>query len=145
MTIPKSVIEACQSDETLIKALAASPPTPPNELAEQWQKNALKRKVDKLVAKLKPSKSDSELTKEDLDQAASCGRFADRPSDLFLSLYHDALLTLEDDALVGMVTPPLLGSTGVVPLSVISVIPDIIRHISACIVRAEESSPSSSP
>lgn len=45
-----------------------------------------------------------------------------------LQIYHDVLLTLEQDPMAGLVSPPLLASTGVVPLSIISVIPDIIKH-----------------
>jgi hypothetical protein len=36
-------------------------------------------------------------------------------------------LTLEDNPINGLVSPPLSGSTGIVPLSIISVIPDIIE------------------
>jgi hypothetical protein len=36
-----------------------------------------------------------------------------------------------------MVSPSLIGSSGVIPLSVVSVIPDIMRHFADLIVRAE--------
>lgn len=35
-------------------------------------------------------------------------------------LYHDALCTLNEDLGSGMVSPPLMGSSGVVPLTIIS-------------------------
>lgn len=35
-------------------------------------------------------------------------------------------------------SPPLLGSTGVVQLSIISVIPDIIQHYCDCIIQAQD-------
>jgi hypothetical protein len=35
-------------------------------------------------------------------------------------VYHDVLSALEDDLLAGMVSPPLMGSCGVLPLTVIS-------------------------
>jgi hypothetical protein len=44
---------------------------------------------------------------------------------------------LDTDPLAGLVSPPLLGSSGVVPLSIVSVIPDIMRHYANLIVRAE--------
>jgi hypothetical protein len=40
-------------------------------------------------------------------------------------------LTLEDNPINGLVSPSLAGATGVVPLSIISVIPDIIEVGSA--------------
>ena len=42
-------------------------------------------------------------------------------------MYAQCLLTLEENPLNGLCSPPLMGSHGVVPLTVISVIPDIIQ------------------
>jgi hypothetical protein len=44
---------------------------------------------------------------------------------------------LDTNPLAGLVSPPLLGTSGVVPLSIVSVIPDIVRHYANLIVRAE--------
>jgi phosphatidylserine/phosphatidylglycerophosphate/cardiolipin synthase-like enzyme len=46
--------------------------------------------------------------------------------------------TLERDPLSGLVAPPLIGSTGTMPLSIISLIPDIMRHYRDVIVRAQK-------
>ncbi|KAF9220887.1 hypothetical protein BS17DRAFT_786130 [Gyrodon lividus] len=78
-----------------------------------------------------------EPTQEDLDRAAQCGNFGSRPSDLFLKIYVDVLATLEGNPWSGVVSPPLLGSRGVVNLSIISMIPDIMQHHYDCIVKAE--------
>ncbi|KAG9315842.1 hypothetical protein JVU11DRAFT_3491 [Chiua virens] len=78
-----------------------------------------------------------EPTQEDLDLAAQCGDFGSRPSDLFLKIYVDVLATLDTNPWAGVVSPPLLGSRGVVNLSIISVIPDIMQHYHDCIVNAE--------
>ena len=40
--------------------------------------------------------------------------------------------------MVGMTSPPLMGSYGVVPLSIIAPLPDICRHMSNCIARAQK-------
>lgn len=40
--------------------------------------------------------------------------------------------------MVGMTSPPLLGSSGVMPLTIVSPLPDICRHMSNCIARAEK-------
>ena len=44
---------------------------------------------------------------------------------------------LDTDPLAGVVSPSLLGTSGVIPLSIVSVIPDIMRHYADLIVRAE--------
>lgn len=53
-------------------------------------------------------------------------------------IYHDVLNTLEDDPLIDVCSPSLIGSNGVCPLLVISTIPDIARHMSNLIARAED-------
>jgi len=53
-------------------------------------------------------------------------------------IYAEVLRTYEHDPLANLVSPPLTASTGVIPLSIISVIPDIIRHYADCIVQAEK-------
>ena len=40
--------------------------------------------------------------------------------------------------MVGMTSPPLMGSYGVVPLSIIAPLPDICRHMSNCVARAQK-------
>ena len=45
--------------------------------------------------------------------------------------------TLDADPLAGLVSPSLLGSSGVIPLSIVSVIPDIMRHYAELIVCAK--------
>ncbi|GFZ43593.1 hypothetical protein JCM24511_01313 [Saitozyma sp. JCM 24511] len=78
------------------------------------------------------------LTQTELDEIRGCGQWGgSKPGELFLNIYAQALLTMEDNPINGLVSPPLAGATGVVPLSIISVIPDIIEHHADIIVRAE--------
>ncbi|CAF1197233.1 unnamed protein product [Rotaria sordida] len=79
-----------------------------------------------------------EITQEELDAAAEYGRFIERPSDLFLKLFHNVLCTLRRDPLAGRVSPSLIGTTGVIPLTIISTIPDIMRHYYHCIIHAQK-------
>ncbi|KAF2200692.1 IQ calmodulin-binding motif protein [Delitschia confertaspora ATCC 74209] len=77
-------------------------------------------------------------SKEDLNRARQCGNWGDNePSELFLQCYHDVVCSLEHDLLEGMVSPSLMGSSGVIPLSIIAPLPDICRHMSNLIARAE--------
>lgn len=50
----------------------------------------------------------------------------------------DTALSLPDDPFSGVVSPQLLATTGVAPLSVISTGPDIISHYYNCIVKAQK-------
>ncbi|KZP08421.1 phospholipase D active site motif protein [Athelia psychrophila] len=56
---------------------------------------------------------------------------------LVVGIFAESLRTFEHDPLTNLVSPPLTAATGVIPLSIISVIPDIIRHYADCIVAAE--------
>ena len=78
------------------------------------------------------------LAPAQLDEVKGYGRWGTaQPSDTFLQIFAQTLLPLADKPLKGVVSPALVGSTGVVPLSIISVIPDIIEHHADVIVRAE--------
>jgi len=79
-----------------------------------------------------------EITDDELDFAAEFGRFPYRPSNLFLKLFHNVLCTLEHDSLCGRVSPALIGTSGVVPLTIISTIPDIMQHYYHCIIHAKK-------
>ncbi|WWD17806.1 hypothetical protein CI109_102248 [Kwoniella shandongensis] len=78
------------------------------------------------------------LSQEHLEQVRRCGQWGEaQPSELFLNVWAKSLRPLETDPLKNLCSPPLIGATGVIPLSIISVIPDIIQHHADVIVRAE--------
>ena len=90
------------------------------------------------VTSPKPPRDRVPATVEDLQRAYECGNFeGTKPSELFLRCYHDALLALEHDPLNGCVSPSLMGSSGVIPLTVVGSIVDVNRHMSNLIARAE--------
>jgi hypothetical protein len=69
-------------------------------------------------------------SEEDLERVLKCGKFeGTQPSKLFLQMFHDALIPLEHDPLAGVLSPSLMASTGVVPLTVIGPVWDICRHM----------------
>ncbi|KAK4705417.1 hypothetical protein P7C70_g782, partial [Phenoliferia sp. Uapishka_3] len=77
-------------------------------------------------------------TPQELDDAAERGDFPYRPSDLFLNMYADVLTCLTRRPLAGNISPALLGTSGTIPLSIVSTIPDIMRHYYDTIVLAEK-------
>lgn len=133
--ITPTVVKLCQSEETVSSEIAKNPSLSPGEVATKI--------YDKRETTGRPSRyADDELTPasaEDLKQASSCGRWGPtQPGELFLGAYHDVLCCLEADPLSGVVSPPLMGSYGTMPLSVIAPLVDIIRHMSNVIVRAKK-------
>ncbi|WWC69128.1 uncharacterized protein I206_103064 [Kwoniella pini CBS 10737] len=78
------------------------------------------------------------LNQEEIEEFKQFGQWGNEtPSDLFLNIYAQSLLPLNTDPLKDLVSPSLIGSCGVIPLSIISVIPDIIEHHADIIVRAQ--------
>jgi hypothetical protein len=53
-------------------------------------------------------------------------------------MYLSCMPTLERDKLSGLCPPDLLGSTTTIPLTIISLIPDIMQHYRDVILRARE-------
>ncbi|KAI0270588.1 hypothetical protein BC834DRAFT_1011250 [Gloeopeniophorella convolvens] len=130
--VSEHVLGLCTSPETVTAALARAP----DQSVASVVKSLFKKKGSAVKEKAESPSADDGLG--ELDLAEKCGRFPHRPSDLFLKVYNDVLHTLDKDPLAGLVSPSLLGSSGVIPLSIVSVIPDIMRHYADLIVRAEK-------
>ncbi|KAI9430801.1 hypothetical protein H4582DRAFT_2013996 [Lactarius indigo] len=126
--VSEHVLELCTSSTTLIDALAKDPYQPASRVVKQLFKDRGTNFKER--AETPPSE-------DELDLVAKCGKFPCRPGDLFLRVYRDVLCALEIDPLAGLVSPSLLGSSGVVPLTIVSVIPDIVRHYAYLIARAK--------
>ncbi|XXG94350.1 hypothetical protein Hte_000604 [Hypoxylon texense] len=134
--ISERLYELCQSSESVSSLLAQDPSLSPGEA---WKKLFGHHITDNCSKKDIHQIGKGSLDPEELDRAKSCGRWGSaEPGDLFLRIYHDALCTLDDDPACGMVSPSLMGSCGTMPLTIFSVIPDIVRHMSNLIVRAEK-------
>ncbi|KAH8764390.1 hypothetical protein F5883DRAFT_498020 [Diaporthe sp. PMI_573] len=133
--VSDELLKLLTSPESVSTLLAQNPSLSPGE--------AWKKLYDHHVGKLgepRPIHDSGNLlaSEEALRKAAEAGHWGPtQPSDLFLRIYHDAISTLHDDPSKAMVSPSLMGSCGVVPLTIISTVPDIVRHMSNCIVRAE--------
>ncbi|EIW81191.1 hypothetical protein CONPUDRAFT_137247 [Coniophora puteana RWD-64-598 SS2] len=139
------------SNKTLTSAYAEKPDSSPGHLAKTlYEEHHMKLPGSGGYAEtfasifkggnaneMKRIQKEVDPSPEDLDKVADCGNFGSRPSDLFLKMYNDVLETLEANPWAGLCSPPLLGSRGVVNLSIISVIPDIMQHHYDCIIRAE--------
>ncbi|OCK73767.1 hypothetical protein K432DRAFT_410420 [Lepidopterella palustris CBS 459.81] len=133
-TISDKVYNLCRNTSSVSAEYARDPTQAPGKIVSR-----LFGSEGISVLESKPARVRAPATDEDLERAYQCGKFGNtRPSELFLRAYHDALLTLEHDPMMGCVSPALMGSCGVLPLTVIGSIVDICRHMSNLIARAEK-------
>ena len=130
--VSEHVIQLCQATETVSSVLAKDPTLAPGDVVKKLYGH------HKKVLDHDPEKNRQAASAEAQEQAFKCGNWGPtRPSPLFLQAYADALGCLDADPMSGLVSPPLMGSHGTVPLSVVAPLADIIRHCSNMIVRAE--------
>ncbi|KAG5637636.1 hypothetical protein H0H81_003861 [Sphagnurus paluster] len=112
--VSDNAYELVHANETVTSTLAASPNESVESVAEKLYGKHVKRGSNLKVGEHHP-------TPADLDRVVECGNFTSRPSDLFLQIYGEVLRTYDFDPLANLVSPPLTASTGVIPLSIISV------------------------
>ena len=130
--VSEHVYKLCQETETVSSALARDPTLAPGDVVKRLYGH---HKID---LNKNPEGFRTTPTAEEQELAFKCGRWGpSRPSPLFLQAFADSLKCLESDPLSGVVSPPLMGTHGTVPLTVIAPLADIVRHCSNLIVRAE--------
>ncbi|RMD40136.1 hypothetical protein DV735_g4993, partial [Chaetothyriales sp. CBS 134920] len=143
--IPPSVVSLCQGGLSVSQELAKDPSKTPSQIGKELFHTDSERDVSTEEGarhahhgRRADEGQQSPNPKPDLQTAAQCGNWgSSQPSDLFLSIFHDVLQTLETDPLIDVCSPSLIGTNGVSPLLVVSGIPDIARHMSNLIARAE--------
>lgn len=131
--IHDKVYAYCTAARSVSSELALDPSKSPKHISEK-----LYGGQHPAVVQLPQAHERKPASKEDLQRARASGNWGSaEPSELFLQCFHDALCALNHDPLEGMVSPSLMGSTGTIPLTIIAPLPDIARHMSNLIVRAE--------
>ena len=137
--ISNHVLGLCTSSQSVSSLLAEDPTMAPGDA---WKELCGDRPSSNASSTTSVNSVDGVPSerKHPLERAAMCGKWGPtKPSELFLKvciqmsssvtqkltmtpqIYHDALCTLDDDPSVAMVSPSLMGSCGVVPLTIISV------------------------
>jgi hypothetical protein len=128
----KRIEELCRNPASVSSQYAQDPAQSPGQVAEQLYGIHYLQTATTKAPSLRGT-----ISTEDLEWARRCGKFeGTKPSDLFLSAFHDLLQCLDQDAMANCVSPPLCGSTGFVPMTVIAPLHDQLRHMSNLIVRA---------
>ncbi|KAF2222072.1 phospholipase D active site motif protein [Elsinoe ampelina] len=133
-TLSDKVQKLCNDQRSVISILAGNTGSQhPHEASEQLlSSHVIESPPTSPPAQHQPAAS------EDLEKARNCGKWGQtQPTDLFLNIWHDALKCLEHDPLAGVVSPSLMGSSGTVPFTIIAPLPDICRHMSNLIARAQ--------
>ncbi|KAJ5796047.1 uncharacterized protein N7518_004587 [Penicillium psychrosexuale] len=135
--VPRKVYNMCQ-EPTVTWELALDSSQSPQDVFYNLYES---RDASDILDRAEQSEVENELEWESLNElqkARTCGNFGSvETSDLFLKVYHDALCCLENNPMSGVVSPRLLGSTGVLPLTIVAPLPDLCRHLANCIARAE--------
>lgn len=126
--------ELCQSNSSISSAYEQDPTHSPGSIAEKlYGTHHLANPTGSPV----PHEQD-QSSSTCLEWARSCGNFGNTtPSPLFLQAFHDLLQPLAHDPLANCVSPPLCGSTGFVPMTIIAPGHDQFRHMSNLIARAK--------
>ncbi|PNY26772.1 Uncharacterized protein TCAP_03292 [Tolypocladium capitatum] len=130
--VSERVCKLCRETETVSSVLATNPTEAPGDVVKRLYGHHPKDLHHN------PDENRPAPSPEALEMAFKCGRWGPaKPSPLFLQAFADSLNCLDADPMSGMVSPPLMGSHGTVPLTVIAPLADVIRHCSNLIVRAE--------
>ncbi|KAF3311927.1 hypothetical protein TWF173_007599 [Orbilia oligospora] len=142
MISPK-VQRLCASESSVTSLMNEDPDLTPSKAYEKVAPHKMPVILSAFAQKQSAKSNEDDyanVLEEDIEAAKSCGNFeGTEPSKLFLKIFYHVLRTLENDPQAGVVSPNLLGSTGVIPLTIMSIIPDIMRHYANLIVKAESS------
>ncbi|KAG7150472.1 hypothetical protein HYQ46_013260 [Verticillium longisporum] len=135
--ISDELVKHCTAPDSVTTLLAEDPSLTPGDAWKRLYGGKAKRREQKENEVSGAVPALDELT--GLERIAACGKWGNtKPSELFLRMYGAALKSIDGDLEQAVVSPSLMGSCGTVPLTIISTIPDIARHMSNLIVRAEK-------
>lgn len=126
MPISQHIYELCTDPTKSVSAkLATDPDLAPGDVAKSLFVENLTEAAEEKLEHVRPhekaDKKSREYSPEDLQRAFECGQWGKtRPSELFLKCYYDVLVALEKDVLAGVCSPCLMGSSGVIPMTIVS-------------------------
>eukprot|EP00026_Physarum_polycephalum_P003289 Phypoly_transcript_03299.p1 GENE.Phypoly_transcript_03299~~Phypoly_transcript_03299.p1 ORF type:complete len:737 (+),score=104.43 Phypoly_transcript_03299:201-2411(+) len=77
-------------------------------------------------------------TNDELERAYHIGNFPTRPSNLFLKVYSDVLRSVQEHPQADIVSPDLMATSGIVPMTIDAPYDSLLLHYRDCIVNAEK-------
>lgn len=126
------VVKLCCDSTTVSSELAKDPRVAPSTIIDRIYGRFPRNRTSS------PSAQRQQASTEQQEAALKCGKWGPTaPSPLFLQAFADALNCLDADVQSGVVSPPLMGSHGTAPLTVIAPLADVIRHCANLIASAE--------
>ncbi|KAM0231425.1 hypothetical protein ACHAPO_008535 [Fusarium lateritium] len=138
--VSQKVVDLCQATETVSSVLAKDPSQSPGDIVKKLyghHEHGLHHNAP--TQKHTPPPSPPNEAINTAERALQCGHWGSTvPSQLFLQAFADALQCLDKDPIAGVVSPPLMGSHGTMPLTVIAPLADVMRHTANLIVRAQK-------
>jgi hypothetical protein len=138
--VSQHVVDLCQATETVSSVLAKDPSQSPGDIIKKLyghHEHGLHHNTSHQNHTPPPSPPNETINT--VDKALQCGHWGSAvPSQLFLQAFADALQCLDKDPIAGVVSPPLMGSHGTMPLTVIAPLTDVMRHTANLIVRAQK-------
>lgn len=132
--VSQHVYELCHAEKTVSSEVAKTLTEPPESIVKRLYGHHKLHKPNNDKNGHKP-----ETPENLIERALECGHWPPdtRPSDLFLQAFVDVLACLDANPLSGVVSPPLMGSHGVMPLTIVAPLVDIIKHCAWLITRAK--------
>ncbi|KAM0277118.1 hypothetical protein ACHAQH_006062 [Verticillium albo-atrum] len=137
--IGDELVRYCTAYESVTLLLAGDPSLTPGDAWKRLYGSKAKQRGRKEIEVNGASPAPEKL--KGLERIAACGKWGGtKPSELFLRMYGAALESIDGDLEQAVVSPSLMGGCGTVPLTIMSTrsIPDIVRHMSNLIVRADK-------
>ena len=132
-SISDEIYRFCRDPSSVLSELTQNPSQEPALLVKKLYG------AERIAITKRKAHSQQPASPEELQRARECGKWGpSEPSELFLQCYHAALCSLEHDPLAGMVSPSLMGSSGVIPATIIAPVPVVCRHMANVIVRAKK-------
>lgn len=117
--VSDTLLQLCTVEESVTSSLAADPSLSPGEVWTKLYGHMHTSRID--ADNYRIGDNHDEKTSLALERAEKCGKWGDeKPSELFLKIFHDALGPVEKDISTAMVSSALMGSSGVVPLTILS-------------------------
>ncbi|EGX97022.1 IQ calmodulin-binding protein [Cordyceps militaris CM01] len=127
------VVKLCSESATVSSVWAENPTVAPSIIIDRLYGHYPRDRTCEPQARRQAASP-----KEQTD-AAKCGKWGPTaPSPLFLQAFANALNCLDADPQSAVVSPPLMGSHGTMPLTVITPLADVIRHCANLIASAEK-------
>ncbi|RGP69718.1 hypothetical protein FSPOR_4530 [Fusarium sporotrichioides] len=137
--VSRHVYDLCHATETVSSVLAKDPSQSPGDIVKKLyghHEHSLHHSGSTRKPTAPPSPPNEAVAA--VEKTRQCGHWGSTiPSQLFLKAFADALQCLDKDPIAGVVSPPLMGSHGTIPLTVIAPLADVMRHTANLIVRAQ--------